>query len=75
MIIFATAKLQKMLKSLAIVVLIIAICVVLLSVKIIFKKGGTFPSMHIHDNKAMSERGIHCVLDQDREARKKGRSY
>ncbi len=50
-------------------VLIIAIAVGLLSVKVIFKKNGRFESQHIHDSKAMRERGIHCVIDQDREAR------
>lgn len=43
----------------------------LLAVKVILKKGGTFASMHIHDSKAMKERGIHCVIDQDREARQR----
>jgi len=50
-------------------VLIIAIAVALLSVKVIFRKGGTFSSQHIHDNQALRKKGIHCVLDQDREAR------
>lgn len=50
-------------------VLIIAIAVMLLSVKVLFKKNGRFESQHIHDSKAMRERGIHCVIDQDREAR------
>jgi len=75
MIIFASAKLQKMLKTLLITVLIIAICVALLSVKVILKKKGEFTSMHIHDSKAMKDRGIHCVMDQDREARAKNKAY
>lgn len=50
-------------------VLIIAIAVMLLSVKVLFKKNGRFESQHIHDSKAMHDRGIHCVIDQDREAR------
>lgn len=58
-----------MIKILLITVLIIAIGVALLSVKVIFKKNGSFSSMHIHDSQAMKDRGIHCVLDQDREAR------
>ena len=58
-----------MLKTLAITVLIIAICIALLSVKVIFRKNGRFSSQHIHDSEAMRQRGIHCVLDQDREAR------
>lgn len=50
-------------------VLIIAIAVMLLSVKVLFKKNGRFESQHIHDSQAMHDRGIHCVIDQDREAR------
>lgn len=58
-----------MMETLLLSVLIIAIAVALLSVRVIFKKNGRFESQHIHDSKAMRARGIHCVLDQDREAR------
>ena len=64
-----------MLKTLVITVLIIAICVALLSVKVIFKKDGKFSSQHIHDSKALRDQGIHCVLDQDREAREANKAY
>ena len=40
-----------------------------------FKKGGSFSSQHIHDSEALRKKGIHCVLDQDREARKSGKAY
>ena len=40
-------------------------------VKVLFRKNGEFSSQHIHDSKAMKERGIHCVMDQDREMRRK----
>ena len=56
-------------------VLIIAIAMALFLVKLIFKKDGKFSSQHIHDSKAMKDRGIHCVMDQDREARKRGKAY
>ena len=56
-------------------VLIIAIAMVLLLVKVILKKDGRFSSQHIHDSEAMKEKGIHCVIDQDREARQKGKAY
>lgn len=49
--------------------LIIAIAIGLMSVKLIFKRHGKFASQHIHDNPALRKMGIHCVLDQDREAR------
>lgn len=61
--------------SLLLSVLIIAIAMALFLVKLIFKKDGRFSSQHIHDSKAMKDRGIHCVMDQDREARKRGKAY
>ncbi len=64
-----------MIKIIIITVLIIAICIALLSVKVIFKKNGRFSSQHIHDNEALRQQGIHCVLDQDREARESGKAY
>jgi hypothetical protein len=64
-----------MVETLLLSVLIIAIAMVLLSVKVLLKKGGRFSSMHIHDSRAMKERGIHCVVDQDREAREADRAY
>jgi predicted Holliday junction resolvase-like endonuclease len=60
-----------MIKTLLLVVLIIAIAMILLCVKLIFQRDGKFSSMHIHDSEAMRERGIHCVIDQDREQREK----
>ncbi|MDR0186850.1 hypothetical protein ETF27_00790 [Prevotella brunnea] len=63
------AKIYKMVETLLLSMLIIAIAIVLLSIRILFKKGGQFKSQHIHDNKALRNQGIHCVLDQDKEAR------
>ena len=68
---FVSAKIEKMIETLLLRVLIIAIAAILLGVKVIFRKNGTFSSMHIHDSEAMRERGIHCVIDQDREQRGK----
>lgn len=51
--------------------LIIAISMAFLCVKLFFRKDGSFASQHIHDSEAMKERGIHCAIDQDREARAK----
>lgn len=50
--------------------LIIAISMAFLCVKLLFRKNGSFASQHIHDSEAMKQRGIHCVIDQDREARR-----
>ena len=53
--------------------LIIAIGMAFLCVKLIFRRNGSFSSQHIHDSKAMRERGIHCVMDQDREMRRRSK--
>ena len=45
----------------------------MLLVKVLGRKNGTFSSQHIHDSEAMRERGIHCVMDQDREMRSQKR--
>ena len=55
-------------------VLIIAICIALLGIKVIFKKNGEFSSQHVHDNPGLRQQGIHCVIDQDREAREAGKA-
>ena len=52
-------------------VLIIAIAVIFLSVKVIFKKNGEFPNTHIDGNKEMKKRDIHCVLKEDAIMRRK----
>ena len=59
-----------MLKTILITMLIVAICIALLSVKILLKQNGRFPNTHVSGRKAMRERGIGCVQSQDREARK-----
>lgn len=64
-----------MIKILLFSVLIIAISVALLSVKLIFRKNGKFSSQHVHDNPGLRKQGIHCVVDQDREARQAGKAY
>lgn len=64
-----------MIETLLISLIIIAVAMALLLVKVLWKKDGRFSSQHIHDSEAMSERGIHCVIDQDREAREKGKAF
>ncbi|MDN5554588.1 MULTISPECIES: hypothetical protein [Prevotella] len=64
-----------MVETLLLSVLIIAICVALLCVKIILRKNGQFSSQHVHDNPGLRRKGIHCVIDQDKEARKAGKAY
>lgn len=58
-----------MLLNLLISILIIALCVALLSVGIIFGKR-TELDMHIETNEAMKCRGIHCAKSLDGEMRR-----
>lgn len=60
-----------MVKIFLLSVLIIAIAMLLLSVRVLLVKGGTMKSQHIHDNEYMKSKGIHCVIDQDKEERAK----
>ena len=62
-----------MMQTLLISTLIIAIAMIFFLVRVLFVKQGEFKSQHIHDSEAMKERGIHCVMDQDREMRTKNR--
>ena len=71
MINFAPAKRKYMLQTLIISTLIIAVAMALLCIKLLLRRNGRFSSMHIHDSEPMRQRGIHCVLEQDREQRKK----
>ena len=63
----------NMVETLVVSIVIIAAGMLLLLVKVLLRKNGTFSSQHIHDSQAMRERGIHCVMDQDREMRRKSR--
>ncbi|WP_278743839.1 hypothetical protein [Muribaculum intestinale] len=40
---------------------IVAVCVVLLGIKVLFVKGSRFPSGHVHDNVALRRKGITCA--------------
>ena len=60
-----------MLYTILITLLIVAICLVLLGVKVFFTKGGKFPNGHVSGNKALRDKGISCAQSQDREAQAK----
>lgn len=64
-----------MIETLLLSVLIIAIAMLLFCVKVLLKKNGRFSSQHVHDNAALRKQGIHCVIDQDREARQRNGAY
>ena len=50
--------------------IIVAACMALLAIKILFKKNGRFPNTHIGHSAAMRKRGINCVQSMDRMERK-----
>ena len=58
-----------MIKILFVSVALLAAGMAMLLVKVLGTENGRFSSQHIHDSKAMRQRGIHCVMDQDREMR------
>ena len=62
-----------MIQTLLISGVLLAAGMALLLVKVLGRKDGKFSSQHIHDSQAMRERGIHCVMDQDREMRSQKR--
>ena len=64
-----------MIETLLLTVLIIAIAMALLCVKVLLKKNGRFSSQHVHDNPGLRIQGIHCEMDQDREARQRNGAY
>ena len=64
-----------MIETLLLTVLIIAIAMALLCVKVLLKKNGRFSPQHVHDNPGLRKQGIHCVMDQDREARQRNGAY
>ncbi len=47
----------------------------LLGVRVLLKKNGSFQSQHISDNAYLHKKGIHCVIDQDKEARIRNKAY
>lgn len=54
---------------------VVAVAFTLLSIKLLLKRNGKFSSQHVHDNPGLRKQGIHCVMDQDREARERNGAY
>lgn len=55
-----------MIKTLLLTFIIIVICVVLLCVKVLLKKGGCFPNTHIEGNRILAKKGIYCAKKEHR---------
>ena len=60
-----------MLYTILFTLLIVAICLLLLGIGILFSKKRKFPNGHVSGNKALSDRGISCAQSQDRQAQRK----
>lgn len=61
-----------MFHTFAIILGIIALCILLLSVRLFF--GKRFVHTHIEGNREMQKRGIHCVTHMDRMERRERRT-
>ena len=64
-----------MIKLMLISLAVVAVAFALLSIKVLLKRNGKFSSQHVHDNPGLHKQGIHCVMDQDREARERNGAY
>lgn len=42
-------------------IILMAAALLLLCVRVLFVRGGRFPSSHIHDNEALRQRGLDCI--------------
>ena len=67
--VFRKSTKKTMVKTLLLTLGIVAAAMLLLSVRVLLKKGGRFRSQHIGQSPAMRARGIRCVQAQDLEAR------
>jgi hypothetical protein len=58
-------------RTVVLTIVLVAAAMLLLCVGVIFRKDHSFRSQHIHQNKRMKEDNIHCVLSEDKLARKR----
>ncbi len=64
-------KLSAMfLKVLLLSVALVGLVFVLMALRILIKKNGKFPNIHIGSNKELTKRGISCATTQDKLAQK-----
>ena len=62
-----------MLKTFLAAALFLALCFAALAIRILLKKGGRFPETEISRNKALRERGIRCVKEEEGFSKPSGR--
>lgn len=70
----AQKKCVRHMKEILIVIGVLAVAMLLLSVRVLIKKNGRFSSQHISENKRMKQDGIHCATSQDREVRRRNKN-
>ena len=56
---------MKIILVLTLTAVLLLLAIIMLGVKVLFVKGGRFPSGHVHDNPAMRRRGIGCASRPD----------
>lgn len=52
-------------KLLLLTIVLLAFAILLMGVKVFFKKGGRFPSGHVSDSPALRKKGIGCSMDDE----------
>ena len=65
---------ENLIPVLLLSLLIVALCIIGLSIKVLLKKNGRFPQIHIGKNKEMAKSNIHCVNTEDVLARRNYRA-
>ncbi len=50
-------------KIVLLTIIIMGIAIMLIGVKVLFVKGGKFPSGHVHDHPALRDKNIGCALN------------
>lgn len=60
-------------KTVILTIILVLVSVVLLGVKVLFVKGGRFPSGHVHDIAALRDKGMGCASGHDGPTQTSGR--
>ena len=55
--------------------LLLALAIAALGVAVFFSRKREFPATHVGSNKAMRERGIRCVIEDDHQEQRKARCH
>jgi hypothetical protein len=64
---------MEILKVILLAIALLGICILGLAIRIVLKKGGKFPNLHVGGNKHLQKQGIYCANTQDKIAQQKAR--